>query len=65
MGIVVASKTKLECDGDGCNESSKYDHDQTVAVNNAYDAGWIKSSTNGNVLCPKCRRSQTQLKNKF
>lgn len=58
MGIIVGSKTKLECDGVDCKEVSQPEHDQSVAVNNAYDSGWIKNSSNRKTFCPNCKHSQ-------
>lgn len=56
MGVVVGSKTELECDGVDCNEKSQSDHEQCVALNNAYSSGWVKKSSNGKTYCPKCVR---------
>ena len=59
MSIIVGSKTKLECDGVGCNKSSQSDHDQLVAVNSDYSIGWVKNPTNGKTFCPSCMKAHT------
>lgn len=58
MGILVGSKTKMECDGTDCEKSSQPNHDQRVAVENAYTSGWIKNSSNGKTFCPNCKHSK-------
>jgi hypothetical protein len=58
MGIIVGSKTKLECDGTDCDKTSKPHFDQREATQSADSAGWIKNSTTGKTYCPSCKFSQ-------
>ena len=57
MGILVGSKTNMECDGSECQKSSQAEFDQTEAVEKAYKIGWIKDSNTGKTFCPTCKFS--------
>ena len=58
MGVMVGSKTVLECDGTDCDKTSQPHFDQLEALESAEEAGWIKNPTTGNTYCPACKRSQ-------
>jgi hypothetical protein len=61
MGIIVGSKTEMECDDSNCKESSQPEFDQTEAVENAYAVGWVKNTTTGKTFCPTCKTLKINL----
>ena len=55
MGIIVGSKTHLECDSADCKEFSNPQFEQSEAVEAAYQIGWFKDESKGSTFCPRCK----------
>lgn len=55
MGIIVGSKTFMECNGPGCLKKSDPRFEQREALDVAYTAGWYKDQNTGATYCPVCK----------